>query len=152
MNLNDKVEILADEDWQGYKKNKKGKIGYVGCIFPGVNYRICTKPNREGNFLGVYKSHQLKLIKDMDKYKGWEYGALVEWDGTRKILMRCGDMVALSSADDHEGKEGGYYIKPIAYFIDNGFKLITLSDKEVEEALKLLEKRGRLKAGKILDK
>lgn len=83
----------------------------------------------------------MKTLKDIQK------GDVIRdsYVENRKVLLRIEDCVLLSSYSNHDYAATWFTIKELE---NKGF---TLSDpQEVEEAIKVLERAGKIKDGKII--
>lgn len=150
LKIGDKVKIVSDEDWDEYHLGNKDRVGYVESVYPDGNAYVYSKPNGDGERLGTYKPNQLQKMSDLPKtLDDLQKDDLIEWDGcTRKILARVEDLVAVSYADNH-----AYFYSwhSIARLKDSNATLLNQDKTKEEEAIKLLEKAGRIKNGKIIN-
>jgi len=96
--------------------------------------------------LGVFGDHlelATKTIEDVD------YPDIIESGNCkRKVLGRINDLAFVSIANDFDITGGHYTISELKKY---NFKIVQEEDKEVEDAIKLLEEKGKLKDGKILE-
>ena len=84
-----------------------------------------------------------KTIEDVD------YPDIIESGNyKRKVLGRINDLAFVSIANDFDITGGHYTISELKKY---NFKIVQEEDKEVEDAIKVLEKAGKLKDGKILE-
>ena len=97
--------------------------------------------------LGVFGDHLelvTKPIEDVD------YPDVIESEyGKRKVLGRINDLVFMSRCDEFDVASS--YILTMSSLKKENYKIAQEEDKEVEDAIKVLEKAGKLKDGKILE-
>jgi len=87
-----------------------------------------------------------KTIEDVD------YPDIIEVRGGKhKVLARINDLVFMSYEYDFNSSFSSYTISELK---ENGYKIVqeeVEEDQDVEDAIKLLEEKGKLKDGKILE-
>ena len=128
------------------------KLGRVFIIKRAEIYKLWDNASRyyDKNDIYVFEDHLelvTKTIEDVD------YPDIIE-DGRqqRKVLARINDVVFMSRCDEFDVASG--YILTIAELKNLGYRIVqeeVEEDKEVEDAIKVLEKAGKLKDGKILE-
>ena len=93
------------------------------------------------------KINNIKLNKEIGGFMYKEGDILVNHTGyEKKVLGVCGEVYLMSRADEFDESGSCYTEKEL---LDKGYKLKEETD-EVEEAIKLLEKKGKLIDGKIV--
>jgi len=127
------------------------ELGKVFTIKRAEIYKPWDNASRyyDRNGIYVFEDHlelATKTIEDVD------YTDIIESeDGKRKVLGRINDLVFVSISNDFD--ETGLE-HTIAELKNLGYRIVqeeVEEDKEVEDAIKVLEKAGKLKDGKILE-
>jgi len=144
MKIGDRVKYVGDR-WDDCERNplwggKHGKIaGTIISDATGLDWKVGWDNGRYNS----YDEEDLQLIKDTMYKKG---DVLVGENGEkRKVLGVCGDVHFLSYTIDLDKYDEGYTKQDLDDF---DFKL---EGDEASEAIKTLERLGKIKDGKIIE-